>query len=120
MSKEWQRLDKDDADYIFWCNIDFPMFGKYGGKQYSFWKINIKHSGRGNYYSWDMFIERSDFKIWYNPFEDKFRIYLNPTLRSGTEVYDSDELYIKKDLLDRIEDFIINKKSYKDRLKEWR
>ena len=108
--RSWLILNMQEADEQFWSNIEFPL-NVWGESAY---EVRIGHRGRCKY-DWDRFIEKSAFQIFYNPFLDKYRIYISTGVPRWIKVYDPDPIRAKShDFLNKIEIFKIDKRDFTD------
>ena len=71
--RKWIKLSKIDCKEFLWkytnyCNLDYLVFSDQG-----FWRVTFK-SKKHNY---DVYYHWTSWDIWYNPFSNSFRLYLN-------------------------------------------
>ncbi len=102
----WIRLTKEDAESDFWPYVEYPIFGKCYGKEYSAWSISVKHRGSG--FVWEVFVEKQEWKILYNPFEDKFRLSLKIRTPNYISICKYNTLRLKPFLKRKIESIKVN------------
>ena len=104
--RSWIILNKKEAEDQFWRYINFP---EYQGR--SMYEVRI-----GDEDERDMFVDRWMFQIFYNPIEDKYRIYLN-TGNSKSLPHDPDPIITKTlEFIAKIDRYFIDGLDFTDKI----
>lgn len=113
--RTWMILGLVEAEEQFWSNVEFPT-NAWGDSAY---EVRIGHRGRCRY-DWDRYIEKSAFQIFYNPFEDRFRVYITTGVPKWIKIYDPDFIVARScEFRDKIEAFKIDRRDFKDHIIAW-
>ena len=105
--RSWIRVSDAEAELEFWKYFDFPMY--YGESP---WEVRCgRRKCKRDY---DQFVEKSAFKVFYNPWEDKFRVYLDLRIPKSVKVIDPDKLCLRNtEFYEKIDRFYIERKDFK-------
>lgn len=109
--RSWILLGKEDSEREFWSKVYFPR-NYWGDSAYE-----VRYGRRSCKRDYDCFFEKSAFWIYYNPWTDKFRVYVSRRLPKSVKVIDPDYLSVYDEkFLYKIERYCINGQDFLDRL----